>query len=142
TTSPEVGSPRTSSPPSHPTFEVGRVYNRRADIHHLYGGQQRGGICTPACVPCLFLFTGPSGEQHGYQDGWNEDGVFLYTGEGQSGDMEFVRGNLAICDHAVNGRDLHLFESVGKEGYRYLGRFNCVGWEYRRAPDTAGRDRR
>lgn len=126
-----------------PSFEVGRVYSRRADIHGRYGGQQQGGICTPARVPCLFLFTGPGGEQHGYRDGWDgDDRVFLYTGEGQSGDMEFARGNLAVRDHAANGRDLHLFQSLGREGYRYLGRFDCAGWEHRRAPDTAGNDRR
>src|SRR4029078_10633187 len=56
--------------------------------------------------------------------------------------MEFVRGNLALRDHAVNGRDLHLFESLGREGYRYLGLFDCVGWEFRRGPDTSGQERR
>jgi 5-methylcytosine-specific restriction protein A len=135
-------SSRTSSSTGHPSFEVGRVYSRWADIHRLYGGQQQGGISTPTRFPCLFLFTGPSGEQHGYRDGWNDDGVFLYTGEGQLGDMEFIRGNLAIRDQVANGRDLHLFESLGREGYRCLGRFDCVGWEYRRGPDTAGQDRR
>jgi hypothetical protein len=126
----------------HPTFEVGRVYNRRNEIHGRFGGQQQGGISTPARVNCIFLFTGTAGEQHGYRDGWNDDGVFLYTGEGQSGDMEFIRGNLAIRDHAVNGRDLHLLESLGKgEGCRYQGRFDCVGWEYRRGPDTNGLNR-
>jgi 5-methylcytosine-specific restriction enzyme A len=138
----EGGSLGTNPALNWPTFEVGRVYSRRVDIHRLYGGQQQGGICTPTRVRCLFLFTGPGGEQHGYRDGWNEDGVFLYTGEGQSGDMAFVRGNLAIRDHAANGRDLHVFESVGREGNRYVGRFDCVGWEYRRGPDTAGQDRR
>ena len=29
-------------------FEPGRVYNRRADIHARFGGQQQGGIVTPA----------------------------------------------------------------------------------------------
>jgi hypothetical protein len=28
-------------------FEVGRTYNRRADIHARFGGQQQGGIVTP-----------------------------------------------------------------------------------------------
>jgi len=132
--------PSWGCPPS-PVFEVGRTYNRRADIHGLYGGQMQGGISTPRRVTCVFLFTGPSGEQHGYRDGWNDDGVFLYTGEGQAGDMEFVRGNLAIRDHAVVGRDLHLFEAQSEGMYRYAGVFDCVGWEYRRAPDTAGTDR-
>ena len=32
-------------------FEVGRVYNRRIDIHGRFGGQQQGGIVTPALAP-------------------------------------------------------------------------------------------
>jgi len=124
-------------------FEVGEVYNRRADIHGPYGGQQQGGISTPSAWPFVFLFTGESGEQYGYRDGWDENGVFLYTGEGQVGDMGFVRGNQAIRDHAVNGKDLQLFRSLGKgQGYRYLGRFACSSWEYRKGVDVNGDERR
>ena len=102
-------------------FEVGEVYNRRADIHGPYGGQWQGGISTPSRWPLIFLFTGESGEQYGYEDGWDENGVFLYTGEGQVGKMEFVRGNRAIRDHALDDKDLHLFQSLSKgEGYREL----------------------
>jgi 5-methylcytosine-specific restriction enzyme A len=63
-------------------FEVGRVYNRRLEIHEPYGGQSQGGISTPRDWPFIFLFTGESGEQYGYKDGWDDNGVFLYTGEG------------------------------------------------------------
>jgi 5-methylcytosine-specific restriction protein A len=123
-------------------FEVGEVYNRRADIHGPYGGQRQGGISTPTGRPFVFLFTGESGEQYGYRDGWEDHGVFLYTGEGQVGDMGFVRGNRAIRDHALDGKDLHLFQSLGKgEGYRYLGRFACSSWEYREGVDVDGRTR-
>jgi 5-methylcytosine-specific restriction enzyme A len=74
-------------------FEVGEVYNRRADIHKPYGGQWQGDISTPSRWPLIFLFTGESGEQYGYEDGWDENGIFLYTGEGQVGKMDFVQGN-------------------------------------------------
>ena len=63
-------------------FEVGSTYDRRYEIHGQYGGQQPGGISTPKDEPLVFLFTGESGEQYGYKDGWDENGVFLYTGEG------------------------------------------------------------
>jgi 5-methylcytosine-specific restriction protein A len=100
-------------------FEVGRVYNRRSEIHDPYGGPWQGGISTPKDRSFIFLFAGESGEQYGYRDGWDDNGVFLYTGEGQRGDMDFVKGNLAIRDHAVNGNDLHLFQALGKgKGYR------------------------
>ncbi|HEX8188999.1 MAG TPA: HNH endonuclease [Pyrinomonadaceae bacterium] len=123
-------------------FEVGRVYHRRNDIHARFGGQRQGGISTPAGVPYVFLFTGESGEQYGYKDGWNEDGVYLYTGEGQIGDMQWVRGNRAIRAHLAAGKDLLMFENLGKgKGVRFLGCFACASWETRTGPDLNGNDR-
>jgi 5-methylcytosine-specific restriction enzyme A len=82
------------------------------------------------------------GEQYGYEDGWSE-GVFLYVGEGQRGDMEFVRGNKAIRDHAINGKELLLFEaSMRKGSYRFAGKFACAGWHMRDARDADGGKRR
>lgn len=121
------------------SFEVGRIYDRRRDIHGEYGGQHQGGISTPLDAPFVLLFTGQSGAQYGYQDGWTEDGAFLYTGEGQRGDMAFMRGNLAVRDHASNGKDLLLFEAVGKgQGVRFVGSFACVSWDTKEGPDVDG----
>jgi 5-methylcytosine-specific restriction enzyme A len=135
--------PRRGSGKERPAFEVGRVYNRRDDLHEMYGGQRQGGISTPKDQPFVLLFTGRSGEQYGYRDGWDENGVFLYTGEGQAGDMEFRGGNRAIRDHAKDGKDLHLFQHLGKnQGYRYLGTFSCSTWEFREGVDQYGNMRR
>jgi hypothetical protein len=49
-------------------FEEGRVYNRRAGIHTKYGGQQQGGIITPARHPLIIIITGEEGLLHGYAD--------------------------------------------------------------------------
>ena len=124
-------------------FEIGRVYNRRSEIHGPYGGQWQGGISTPRDWPLVFLFTGESGSSTVTGTGGDDNGVFLYTGEGQEGDMEFSRGNRAIRDHALDGNDIHLFQAPGKgEGYRYLGRFACSTWEFRRGTDLNGDERR
>ncbi|MDP9475371.1 MAG: HNH endonuclease [Actinomycetota bacterium] len=138
---------RTAAPPptraAPPAFEVRRVYDRRRDIHGPYGGSWQSGIAPSAEWPLVFLFTGQSGERYGYEDRWTDDGVFLYTGEGQVGDMGFVRGNRAVRDHAEDGRDLHLFEALGKgRGCRYLGVFACPTYEIRRGADRDGDDRR
>src|SRR4051812_25124871 len=118
-------------------LSVGSVYRRR-DLHDRFGGQRQGGIATPTDHPVLLLFTGHSGSQHGYDDGW-ADGVFCYFGEGQKGDMEFARGNRAIRDHAAEGKDLLVFEMLGKgEGVRFVGAFLCDSWEHRQAPDRDG----
>jgi 5-methylcytosine-specific restriction protein A len=120
-------------------FEIGKLYRRQSDIHEKFGGQERGGVTTPSDVPFIFLFTGESGTQYGYQDGWRQDGSFSYTGEGQSGDMKFVRGNRAVRDHLVDGKDLLLFEAVDSGRYRYRGCFACSGWEIKDAPDLGGK---
>jgi len=124
-------------------FEVGRIYDRRCDIHAPYGDSWQSGISPSADWPFVFLFSGESGTRYGYQDGWDDNGVFLYTGEGQVGHMEFSRGNRALRDHAADGKDLHLFESLGKgKGCRYMGMFACSSWEFRQGVDRNGDLRR
>ncbi len=122
-------------------FYEQRVYNRRRDIHSAYGGQQQGGVCTPSQHPLIILFTGSSGEQHGYNDGWSPEGVFRYFGEGQVGDMVFERGNRAVRDHLVDGKDLLVFQTRGREGVRFLGQFECAGYSLEAAPDREGNQR-
>lgn len=126
-----------------PPFERGVSYSRRDDIHARFGGQQQGGISTPRGQPFIFLFTGGQGEAYGYQDNWDPSGVFLYTGEGQEGDMAFVAGNRAIRDHVVDGKDLLLFETLGKsKPVRFLGTFSCANYEIRDGRDRHGTLRR
>jgi 5-methylcytosine-specific restriction protein A len=108
-------------------FEVGRVYNRRQEIHAPFGGQQQGGISTPARFPIIFAFTGEIGLRHGYADDWTKDGLFRYFGEGQEGDMRLVGGNRAIAEHAAAGKDLLVFQTMGAGQVRFLGAFG-VHW--------------
>jgi 5-methylcytosine-specific restriction protein A len=108
-------------------FVHGRLY-RRTDIHAPYKGQDQGGISTPAQFPIILLFTGEQGAQYGYHDGYQSDGTYWYTGEGQLGDMQFVRGNRAIRDHAREGKTLHLFEYVERGTVRYHGTAQCLGY--------------
>ena len=57
--------------------------------------------------------------------------------------MQFERGNKAIRDHAIDGKDLLLFKSLGKgKPVRYEGQFNCTSWEERPGPDKNGTIRR
>jgi 5-methylcytosine-specific restriction protein A len=119
-------------------FVEGAVYNRRKDIHEQYGGQQQGGISTPAEHPYVFLFTAERGQDYGYKDGWTPEGKFLYTGEGQIGDQEFKRGNKAIRDHQKNGKRLLLFSNVTKGYCRLEGEMTCENFEFRDAPDKDG----
>lgn len=125
-----------------PRFEVGQTYRRRDDIHKNYGGSWQNGISSSKHCPAIFLFTGESGEQYGYSDGFDSASVFSYTGEGQVGHMTFKAGNKAVRDHAKDGRALHLFEGVERGRLqRYLGEFVLASYSIRRAPDREGEDR-
>ena len=74
----------------------GKEYKRK-ELHDFYGGQRQGGIATPKEHPYIFIISSRRGEDHGYVDGWiDENKFFLYTGEGQNGDMEFKSGNLSL----------------------------------------------
>ncbi len=118
----------------------GHTYRRR-DIHQAFGGQQQGGISTPKDHPYIFIFSGDNGETFGYRDGWR-DGYFTYTGEGQVGDMEFVRGNAAIRDHEGTNRIMHLFFNAPQRSHViYHGEMRCVDWEEFQASDREGNTR-
>lgn len=131
-----------SGPLEAPRFVVGKIYDRWPDINVPYGGSRQSGISPSSRAPAIFLFTGDSGEQYGYRDAFDVDGVFSYTGEGQVGDMQLTKGNLSITNHARNGRALHVFESLGKgKGQKYVGEFTYVNHSVQRGPDREGNDR-
>lgn len=116
----------------------GGVY-KRTDLHERFGGQRQGGISTPAAGSIVMLFSNDSGAVYGYTDGFQPDGSFCYTGEGQVGDMAFMRGNLAILDHRPDGRQLHLFEQSERAAHvRYLGEVEYLDHHETLGPDRNG----
>jgi 5-methylcytosine-specific restriction enzyme A len=121
-------------------FEIGRIYNRRADIHARFGGQQQGGIITPAQHPMVIIITGEEGLEHGYADRYRADGVFEYFGEGQIGDMRLRAGNRAIAEHSARGKGLLLFRRT-PEGLRFEGEMVCEGYHLERARDRTDAER-
>ena len=89
-------------------FIKGKEY-KRSYLHDLWGGSRQHGIARSAQQNIIFIFTGESGEKHGYSDKWI-DGVFKYVGQGLRGDMVLKSGNSAIHTHIQDGRDLLLFK--------------------------------
>lgn len=118
-----------------------QVYHRRNDIHSIYGGNWQSGISPSANHPYIFIFSGKSGHQHGYEDGWDNPNVFSYTGEGQAGDMEFTRGNLALRDHKQNGKRVFLFEFVSKGFVKFKCEVEVFDADYFETHDTSGATR-
>jgi hypothetical protein len=106
------------------TLEPGDTVLRR-ELHAAYGGSQQNGIVTLKSLPDIIAFTDPkSGEAFGYGlfEGLQPDGSYHYTGEGQQGDQEFVRGNRAIRDSSENERPIRLFTAQGTS-VTYVGEF-------------------
>jgi hypothetical protein len=122
-------------------FVIGHEYIRKK-IHKEWGGGYQGGISPSRRHPVIFLFTGKSGEQYGYNDTRDSDGVFWYAGEGRVGDMQLTRGNLAITKAREEGRRLRLFEQTSRGQVIFRGDFEYLKRRERRGPDQRGEERR
>ena len=109
---------------------------RRSQIQDQLGGQRQGGISTPAGSGYLMIFSSPRGRDYGYEDGWDRDGFYHYTGEGQRGDMRMTRGNRAV---ARSGKPIMLFEKSERDAdYVFTGWMDYVDHYWMEAPDVDG----
>ena len=114
---------------------------KRSLIHDEYGGNRQGGISPSAKVPYIFIFSGKSGAQYGYRDGWDNHNIFSYTGEGQEGDMQFIKGNLALKEHLNRGKRVFLFEIEGSGFVKFISELEFYDADYFETPDRNGTNR-
>lgn len=118
-------------------FILNKLYKRSA-IHDKFGGNRQRGISPSRQHRYIFIFSGKSGQQHGYRDGWDNPNVFSYTGEGKVGDMQFVEGNLALRDHLENDKRVFLFE-IERNGYvKFIDEVACFDVDFFPTHDTNG----
>lgn len=118
-------------------FITEMIYKRSA-IHDQFGGNRYGGIAPCAKFPYIFIFTGTQGAAHGYLDGWDNPNIFCYTGEGQNGDMKFVKGNLALREHLNNGKRVFLFEYVRSAYVKFVSELEFHDFDYFETKDSSG----
>ncbi len=118
-------------------FIPGHIY-KRSTVHDEYGGNRQSGISPCANYPYIFIFSGAKGEKHGYRDQWENDNVFSYTGEGQIGDMEFTRGNLALREHLKNSNRVFLFEYIKKSYVRFETELELFDFDFFTTHDSNG----
>ena len=64
--------------------------------------------------------------------------MYHYTGEGQRGDMSFVRANRALRDHVSDEKRVYLFEALGDGNVRYMGEATYLGHRMEERQDTEG----
>jgi len=121
-------------------FIPNKVY-KRSEIHDHYGGNRQSGISPSATNPFILIFSGAQGKKHGYADAWDNPNVFSYTGEGQAGDMNFTKGNLALKDHLQTGKRVFLFEYIKKGIVRFISELEFFDVGFFESPDTSGQMR-
>lgn len=98
-------------------LEIGQSY-LKPDIHNAYGGNPRAGICPTAAGVVLIFSDPPSGTRFGYdQNDEVVEGIYRYTGEGQSGDQQLVRGNKAL----LSDKKLLLFARQDLKSWIFVG---------------------
>jgi predicted restriction endonuclease len=114
---------------------------KRSSLHDQYGGNRQSGISPSATNPFIFIFSGKSGAQYGYRDGWDNKNIFSYTGEGQEGDMQFVKGNLALREHKERGKRVFLFENEGNSFVKFVSEMEFYDADYFETPDRNGNNR-
>jgi len=120
----------------------GNEYKRK-ELHDFFGGQRQGGISTPKSHPYIFIISSKSGKDHGYVDGWiDENKYFLYTGEGQIGDMEFKGGNKAIRDHYENEKRILLFKETKKTFIEFKEELELIDYSFIQTLDSENKNRK
>ena len=120
----------------------GKEYKRK-ELHDFFGGQRQGGIATPKEHPYIFIISSKRGKDHGYIDGWiDENKFFLYTGEGQNGDMDFKSGNKAIRDHCTNGKKVLLFEETKKTFIELKAELKLIDYSFIQTLDSGNKNRK
>jgi 5-methylcytosine-specific restriction enzyme A len=128
--------------PSHGPLTFGDTYRRR-DLHARFGGNRFKGIAVSQAQNAVLLFHTAEPSQQFYRDGYDEDGIYWYCGEGTSGDMRWTSGNRAIRDHVNDGRDLFLFERVQRRDglWKLTGLMHCAGYKTEPRNDRMGESR-
>jgi hypothetical protein len=77
-----------------------------------------------------------------YHDHWTQDGDYIYSGEGKTGDQTMSSGNRAIVNAAAEGKSIHLFVKFSPQEYYYQGVFELVDYTYEDDVDENGHTRK
>lgn len=92
----------------------------------------------------LISSIGRSNGSFTYSDSFNENGNYLYSGEGQEGDQRITGGNLLLTESESNHTNIHLYIAVpvnNSKQYFYQGLYKCVGHDEVTEPDKNGNER-
>lgn len=96
------------------------------------------GINPTSSTVVLISSIGKSSGKFVYHDKWTENGDYLYSGEGRTGNQTMTKGNLAIKNADSDGKKIHLFVKFSPQEYYYQGIFNLVDFTYEDEQDENG----
>ncbi len=98
-------------------------------VEDQFGIQVSGfgrGINTTPTTIVLISSIGKTGGNFVYHDKWTSDGDYIYSGEGKTGNQAMTKGNSAIKNAALDGKNIHLFVKFSPQEYYYQGVFKLV----------------
>jgi 5-methylcytosine-specific restriction enzyme A len=147
---PQASRLRFENPKNMHPFSLGQEYQRQALLDFVGSRQAQPGVIwgsrEPGCVICTS--GGRHGKKAGYADGQQDDGSWIYIGQGTNGDQRLE--NAANAKLASRERSVLLFTTrepkareVEKQGYGKLytfrGSFNVAGFDFV-SPETGPRE--
>ena len=77
-----------------------------------------------------------------YQDCWVDEGVYSYSGEGKKGDQKFEKGNLALKNAGITGKDIYLLVKFSTDEYYDKGKFGLIDYRFEIEKDADGNPRK
>lgn len=128
--------------PDRGPLAIGTVY-KRSDLHGRFGGSRIAGIVPLKHERIVLLFHTEELTQQFYQDGFSEDGLYWYSGEGTFGDMRWSAANRAVRDHKKRGNSLLFFERAQRKGglWKFSYVMQLVRYEIEKRVDKRGQKR-
>lgn len=74
--------------------------------------------------------------QHNPYEDRFENGVLMYTGEGQKGDQKLSSGNLRLYEAITTHQPVHVFQKLQVDQYLFCGLFRVIGYQTERQPGS------
>lgn len=114
------------------------------DVEKKFGIVRRGFGRGINVTPNSVVLISNVQKQHGqfvYHDRW-EEGCYVYSGEGQTGNQIMSAGNMAILNADRDGKVIHLLIKYSSKEYFYQGIFGLVDYYFKDEADANGRIRK
>lgn len=73
-----------------------------------------------------------------YHDHWEENGDFIFSGEGLNGDQKMTKGNFAIANASYEKKKIYLLIKFSSKEYYFQGEMICLSYSKEDDRDSNG----